>query len=120
MIETHHDPDNAWSDAEQQVTAEILNQITADLRIRKEEGDDIDIIIKTFNSNLRGKPKVIFNNFLNKIGFPSERKPENKKNENFSIPKELIRRKLRAIPKEKADKARKYAYALTSKKLAKN
>ena len=76
-------------------------------------------IIKTFNSNLRGKPKVIFNNFLNKIGLPSELKPENKKNESFSIPKELIRRKLRAIPKEKADKARKYAYALTSKKLAK-
>ena len=81
--------------------------------------NNIDIIIKTFNSNLRGKPKVIFNNFLNKMGLPSERKPENKKNESFSIPKELIRRKLKAIPKEKADKARKYAYALTSKKLAK-
>ena len=82
--------------------------------------NNIDIIIKTFNSNLRGKPKVIFNNFLNKIGLiSSENKPENKQKENFSIPKELIRRKLRAIPKEKADKARKYAYALTSKKLTK-
>ncbi len=35
MIETHHDPDNAWSDAAQQITPNILAQITQDLRIRK-------------------------------------------------------------------------------------
>jgi chorismate mutase len=34
MIETHIDPDNAWSDAAQQITPAQLNQITSDLRIR--------------------------------------------------------------------------------------
>ncbi|TVZ55931.1 3-deoxy-D-arabinoheptulosonate-7-phosphate synthase [Lutibacter sp. Hel_I_33_5] len=36
MIETHFDPDNAWSDAAQQVTPTKLKQIMEDLRIRKE------------------------------------------------------------------------------------
>jgi chorismate mutase len=36
MIETHFDPDNAWSDAAQQVTPESLIQIMKDLKIRKE------------------------------------------------------------------------------------
>jgi len=35
MIETHNDPDNAWSDAAQQVTPERLKQILEDLRIRQ-------------------------------------------------------------------------------------
>ena len=40
MIETHIDPDNAWSDATQQITPEVLIQYTEDLRIRKETDDD--------------------------------------------------------------------------------
>ncbi|MGX7667414.1 chorismate mutase [Flavobacterium pedocola] len=42
MIETHCDPDNAWSDAAQQVTPEALKRIFMDLRIRKitDEADD--------------------------------------------------------------------------------
>ena len=42
MIETHTDPDNAWSDAAQQVTPTSLVQIMKDLKIRKvtdTEGD---------------------------------------------------------------------------------
>jgi chorismate mutase len=39
MIETHCDPDNAWSDAAQQVTPERLLEIFKDLRVRK-KGDD--------------------------------------------------------------------------------
>lgn len=42
MIETHCDPDNAWSDAAQQVTPEVLKQIFIDLKVRKttdEAGD---------------------------------------------------------------------------------
>jgi len=41
IIETHIDPDNAWSDAKQQVTPSVLKQILEDLRIRQlttEEG----------------------------------------------------------------------------------
>ena len=36
IIETHIDPNNAWSDAAQQVTPDQLKQIFIDLRIRKE------------------------------------------------------------------------------------
>ena len=35
MIETHFDPDNAWSDAAQKVTPTTLKQILADLKIKK-------------------------------------------------------------------------------------
>jgi len=42
IIETHTDPDNAWSDAAQQVTPTKLKQIFEDLRVRKEttQADD--------------------------------------------------------------------------------
>lgn len=42
MIETHYDPDNAWSDAAQQVTPETLKQIFIDLKVRKltDEADE--------------------------------------------------------------------------------
>jgi len=35
MIETHHTPDDAWSDAAQQVTPESLIQMMKDLKVRK-------------------------------------------------------------------------------------
>ncbi len=35
MIETHHDPDNAWSDAKQQVTPEMLKIIYENLNFRE-------------------------------------------------------------------------------------
>lgn len=35
MIETHHDPDNAWSDAKQQVTPDTLNIILDNLNFRE-------------------------------------------------------------------------------------
>lgn len=39
MIETHPDPDNAWSDAAQQVTPQMLAKITQELKVRKEAGE---------------------------------------------------------------------------------
>ncbi|MXN91044.1 3-deoxy-7-phosphoheptulonate synthase [Flavobacterium sp. Sd200] len=42
IIETHTDPDNAWSDAAQQVTPTRLKQIFEDLKVRKEVGTDAD------------------------------------------------------------------------------
>lgn len=36
MVETHIDPDNAWSDAAQQVTPSVLKQIFVDLKMRNE------------------------------------------------------------------------------------
>lgn len=45
IIETHIDPDNAWSDAAQQVTPDALKRIFVDLRVRKatDEADDFNI-----------------------------------------------------------------------------
>jgi len=40
MVETHWDPDNAWSDAAQQVTPTVLVQIMKDLKIRKESNEE--------------------------------------------------------------------------------
>ncbi len=47
MIETHIDPDNAWSDAAQQVTPTTLKQIFTDLRIRIVTTEESD-----FNSKM--------------------------------------------------------------------
>ena len=46
MIETHCHPDDAWSDAKQQITPKTLVKITQDLRIRKVEFGDLDYINK--------------------------------------------------------------------------
>ena len=40
MIETHSDPDNAWSDASQQVTPKRLVEIMKDLKMRKITTDE--------------------------------------------------------------------------------
>ena len=42
MVESHFDPDNAWSDAAQQVTPTALVQIMKDLKIRKETNQEED------------------------------------------------------------------------------
>lgn len=39
IIETHNDPDNAWSDAAQQVTPSVLKQMFVDLKVRKTTDD---------------------------------------------------------------------------------
>jgi chorismate mutase len=40
IIETHCDPDKAWSDAQQQITPAVLKQMFVDLRVRKLSDDD--------------------------------------------------------------------------------
>ncbi|MGB5928212.1 MAG: chorismate mutase, partial [Cyclobacteriaceae bacterium] len=40
MIETHRDPDHAWSDARQQVTPDHLGRILGDLKVRRAVADD--------------------------------------------------------------------------------
>ena len=57
MIEAHHDPDNAWSDAKQQITPKNLDQLTTDLTIRKKEGDAADYLNDL--ANLRTKIDII-------------------------------------------------------------
>ena len=80
--------------------------------------------IKDIKSNLGATPKVIFNNFLKRFrkNEPDENAGSKKdsiaKHKEFNIYSELIREKLKILPKGKADKARKFAYSLVSKGLA--
>ena len=66
MIETHWDPDNAWSDAAQQVTPARLVQIMNDLRIRKETDEQADYNNKI--SNLRAQIDVLDHQLLDILG----------------------------------------------------
>ena len=85
---------------------------------------DFLLKVKDIKSNLGLKPKVLFNNFLKR--FSKDEYDENlgnkkdgiAKDEEFNIHSELIREKLKILPKDKADKARKFAYSLVSKGLA--
>ncbi|WP_425234293.1 chorismate mutase [Ulvibacterium sp.] len=66
MIETHFDPDNAWSDAAQQVTPKRLVQIMEDLKIRKETDKEAE-----YNSrlnNLRAQIDIIDNQLIDMLG----------------------------------------------------
>lgn len=66
MIETHHDPDNAWSDAAQQITPDTLDQYTVDLKIRKEIGDDA--VYNNKINTLRTKIDVIDHQLIEILG----------------------------------------------------
>jgi len=44
IIETHIDPDNAWSDAAQQVTPDVLLQLFSELKVRNRTDDAEDFI----------------------------------------------------------------------------
>ncbi|WP_066223966.1 bifunctional 3-deoxy-7-phosphoheptulonate synthase/chorismate mutase type II [Formosa haliotis] len=66
MIETHFDPENAWSDAAQQVTPKTLVQIMKDLKIRKETDPEADY--NTSLNNLRAKIDVIDNQIIDLLG----------------------------------------------------
>jgi chorismate mutase len=62
IIETHHDPENAWSDAAQQVTPKTLIQIMIDLRIRKVSDEEAEY--KSMLSNLRAQIDIIDNQLI--------------------------------------------------------
>ena len=71
MIETHWDPDNAWSDAKQQVTPTRLVEIMKDLKVRKKTTEEeaykhelntlrtqIDVVDQTLLDTLGKRMKV--------------------------------------------------------------
>jgi len=66
MIETHHDPDNAWSDAAQQITPKALKQYTEDLKIREEVGSDAEF--KNKINTLRTQIDVIDHQLIDILG----------------------------------------------------
>lgn len=54
IIETHIDPDNAWSDSAQQVTPTVLKKIFADLKVKKmtSEEDDFNNEMAKLRANI--------------------------------------------------------------------
>ena len=81
---------------------------------------DLLLKIKDLKSNLGLKPKVLFNEFLKRFRKKDDGNIEKRKEieKEFNICSGLIREKLKILPKDKADKARKFAYSLISKRLA--
>ncbi|MBC32049.1 MAG: 3-deoxy-7-phosphoheptulonate synthase [Muricauda sp.] len=66
MIETHHDPDNAWSDAAQQVTPSVLKQMFKDLKMRKETDEEAEYNAQL--ANLRAQIDVLDNQLIELLG----------------------------------------------------
>src|SRR5210317_901608 len=66
MIETHNNPDNAWSDAAQQVTPKVLVQIMKDLKIRKESDPEAEYNASL--NNLRAQIDVVDNQIIDLLG----------------------------------------------------
>lgn len=66
MVETHHTPDKAWSDAAQQITPERLKEIMIELTIRKEEG--VEVEYKNKLNTLRTQIDVIDHQLIETLG----------------------------------------------------
>ena len=66
MIETHTDPDNAWSDAAQQITPKTLIKMMQDLKTRKVTNEEVDYNTKL--NTLRTQIDVIDHGLLDTLG----------------------------------------------------
>lgn len=66
MVETHWDPDNAWSDSKQQVTPERLVEIMRDLKIRKPSDEEAEYQAEL--GTLRAQIDVIDQAILDQLG----------------------------------------------------
>ena len=66
IIETHYDPDNAWSDAAQQVTPTALKQIFVDLKVRKVNDASVEFTQKM--TKLRTNIDILDENLIDLLG----------------------------------------------------
>ncbi len=66
MIESHHDPDHAWSDAQQQITPFVLKSILNDLVIRSSKIHNDEVLLKF--QELRLKIDSLDESILERIG----------------------------------------------------
>ena len=66
MIESHNDPDNAWSDAKQQITPEKLKELTMNLKVRRITNND-EVFLEDLD-NLRAQINVHDNQLINVLG----------------------------------------------------
>ena len=76
IIESHIDPDNAWSDAKQQVTPEVLSKMKTDLKVKNsnEEDKSYNHLLNEIRENIDEVDKEIIDiiskriNLVEKIG----------------------------------------------------
>ena len=66
MVETHYDPDNAWSDAKQQITPKTLIQMMVDLKIRK--ATDTEAEYRNSLNTLRTQIDVVDHQLIEMLG----------------------------------------------------
>ena len=66
MIETHTNPDKAWSDATQQITPKVLIKMMEDLKMRKITNEELDY--KNSLNTLRTQIDVIDHGLLDNLG----------------------------------------------------
>ncbi len=66
MVETHYDPENAWSDAKQQITVDTLVQMMIDLKVRKKQHASEDYLFEL--NKLRAKIDVLDDKLLGLLG----------------------------------------------------
>lgn len=66
MVETHHTPDKAWSDAKQQITPATLIQFMEDLKVRKETGEGAEF--KNKLQTLRTQIDVVDHQLIEMLG----------------------------------------------------
>lgn len=86
MVETHHTPDDAWSDAKQQITPATLVQIMNDLKVRKEISASEEFQTKL--TNLRSKIDIADSQLLDLLSKRmkiSEEIGQVKKDQNVAI-----------------------------------
>lgn len=70
MIETHIDPDNAWSDAKQQITPETLSKMKKDLKVKssKEEEKSYQHLLNEIREDIDDVDKEIIDIISKRIG----------------------------------------------------
>ena len=66
MIESHNDPDNAWSDSKQQITPKNLKELTKNLTVRRITNND-EVYLDNLDS-LRAQINVHDNQLINILG----------------------------------------------------
>ncbi len=67
MIESHNDPDNAWSDAAQQITPKILKGILKRLILRNDTFSDNDLQLQEIRSKIDSLDEDVISKISNRM-----------------------------------------------------
>ena len=69
MIESHNDPDNAWSDAAQQITPKVLKVILNRLILRNDTFSDNDLQLQEIRSKIDSLDEDVISKIANRMDF---------------------------------------------------